>query len=388
MSVAEFDAILALANPIAIRNKLAECDDDFKQAYHKYNRNLRYHRCKLNRIAKEPETVAKTPIDFTTNMNTGAVRKNAPARVKKALLKIGLIDCIEPLTEGTIKNRLSVVSLIYQYKYNKPIPSNHHIIRYINNEKYNTTQIYKDFSFIIDDVVSVAQHLNTSTKVLYSVFCNFNIGQLSKIRLALYPYFLKVKTDYQAKRGAKATTKCLSVDISFERPDIVENAQKIDNIHLKLMYYIVMLLPPPRIGQLAELRLAKNEADIMNKSFNWFWNDTLYWNKTKTNTAYKYPDNTNPDLPDDDDMPVEITELIAQLPEDTDYLMGAYANANISHTFVRVLYNIYKKKITCNDIRHIFCSKSILGKNLQRITKDALNVNHKLNEHLCYIVED
>lgn len=288
----------------------------------------------------------------------------------------GTKDCSK-----TIANKISVVNCVYSHKYNKPLSATHNIIKYINGEKYNATLIYKDFSFIIPEIKEIAILIKSNIKTLYSVFAQFKKGKLVEVRETIFPYFATVNAFYKNTRHINVNNKLFNIidEISFEPVDVLTNAQKIDNIHLKLMYLIQFLLPTRRIGELAYMRLAKTEDDIKNVDFNWFYNGKFYNHHNKNKRTYI-----------NNEIPTEIIELINQLPPDTDYIMGRYANDEINNTFSRVLYNIYSKNLTNNDIRHLYATytmKDVSNKNASEwLNLQAYLMNHSFAEHFEYLI--
>lgn len=187
---------------------------------------------------------------------------------------------------------------------------------------------------------------------------------------------------YEKHRDENVNAKLADVDISFKKKDILENAEKIDDVYLKLMYLIMFLLPTRRIGELTNMRIAKIDSDVSNnittiilslKNYNWYWRGSFYNNNTKTKTSYINKDIDN-----------EIIELINKLPDDTDFI---FKYENINAVFSNLTNSIYNITLTANDVRHLYATYSVSSGNGKKIMNDAKLMNHSVEEHCLYCIE-
>jgi hypothetical protein len=242
------------------------------------------------------------------------------------------------ITEGTLKNYISIVRTIYKDHYNKDIDNNDDILKLLRNEKSNYKKIKETFAFISNDVKGFASKYFNRLNVIHSVFAR--VYGMSKLVNQLYPYLLQSTKNYDENRSKIANVD--DVNISFDKKTILDNMAKMDDRIDMLIYGLYFLIPTRRIGEYLNTLIAKTEADIKDLKHNWYYNGKIYINTSKTKASVVI------DLP-------EVIDL--NIDKNDEYMLGKlYTNYTITSKLGNITKKIYGKQFKPNEIRHLYAT--------------------------------
>ena len=171
------------------------------------------------------------------------------------------------ITEGTLKNYVSVIKTIYKDHYNKDIDTNDDVLKLLRWEKYNYKNIKETFKFISDDVKGFATKYFNRLNVIYGVISR--IYGMSKLVNQLYPYLLQSVKNYDENRSKVANID--DVNISFNKKDVIDNLNKLDDRTDMIIYGLYFLIPTRRIGEFINTLIAKTKADLNVLTLNWYY---------------------------------------------------------------------------------------------------------------------
>jgi len=242
------------------------------------------------------------------------------------------------ITEGTLKNYVSVIKTIYKDHYNKDIDTNDDVLKLLRWEKYNYKNIKETFKFISDDVKGFATKYFNRLNVIHSVFAR--VYGMSKLVNQLYPYLLQSVKNYDENRSKIANID--EVNISFDKNTILDNMNKLDDRIDMLIYGLYFLIPTRRIGEYIKTKIAKTEADINDLKFNWYYQGKIYINTSKTKASVII------DLP-------EVIDL--NIDDNDEYMLGKlYTSFTITSKLGNITKKIYGKSFKPNQVRHLYAS--------------------------------
>lgn len=299
----------------AIRNK--EYRDKFKDTI---NTKRRQQRNGLNAVENipipTPEIVELKPL----KKRTKPLNKNTD------------------ITEGTLKNYVSVMKTIYKDHYNKDIDENNDVLKLLRWEKYNYKNIKETFKFISDDVKGFATKYFNRLNVIHSVFAR--VYGMSKLVNQLYPYLLQSTKNYDENRSKIANID--EVNISFDKKTILDNMNKLDDRIDMLIYGLYFLIPTRRIGEYIKTKIAKTEVDINDRKYNWYYQGKIYINTSKTKSSVII------DLPEVIDLNIDTND---------EYMLGKlYTSYTITAKLGSITKKLYNKQFKPNQVRHLYAS--------------------------------
>ena len=186
--------------------------------------------------------------------------------------------------------------------------------------------------------------------------------------------------NYVENRSNVVVNKEMTSKISFDTKDVIENANKIDDVYDKLMYMLLFLMPTRRLYDYRITRIATKKGDIDDEKYNWYYQGKFYINNTKNKKMMIL------------DVPSEIIAIINQLPYDTDYIFGKLYNApTLSRRFAKITNDIYGDPFNAVDIRKLYATYNLKTAGDTGDTKtmrdNARKMGHSLDEHLNYAVK-
>ena len=331
----------------AIRNKAYR--DASKNTDNNINERRKIQRKSLNAIESIP-----IPIPEITNL---------PALKKR----IKPLNKNKEITEGTLKNYISVMKTIYKDHYNTDIDENDDILKMLRWEKYNYKNIKQTFQFISDDIKGFVSKYFKRLNLVHSVFSR--VYGMSSLVNKLYPYLLQSNKNYDENRSK--ITNIDDTNISFDKNEILNNMNKLDDRIDMLIYGLYFLIPTRRIGEYLNTKIAKTEADINDLIYNWYYQGKLYINTSKTKAS----------------VILELPEVIdLNIDTNDEYLLGKkYNHGTITTKLKSITKKIYNKEYTPNQVRHLYASY-INNKGASLVERKATtDGTHSVMQQLKYV---
>lgn len=377
-----FNQIHSLTNPSLIANKLKEYPREFADKYRKYFHKLRVakhrelnkdkinearreNRKILNKTIEKPIQHIDKPIDIEA-VDT-SIKRNYKASTK-----------ITKLNENTADNYIKTIRALYpKYHNDKPLADDAEILKLLNGVKYNSTKLYKQNKYIIDNIKDIATNHSSYLTKLYSIFSRLNGKNLKQLREAIYPYMTEYNKNYVENRSNVVVNKEMTTKISFDTKDVIENANKIDEVYDKLMYMLLFLMPTRRLYDYRITRIATKKGDIDDEKYNWYYQGKFYINNTKNKKMMIL------------DVPSEIIAIINQLPYDTDYIFGKLYNApTLSRRFSKITNDIYGDPFNAVDIRKLYATYNLKTAgdtgDMKKYNETAKQMGHSTSENANY----
>jgi hypothetical protein len=381
MNKETYDAISQLGTPSLIAEKLKEYDAEFREAYRKFGNALR------NKAYRDKN---KDEINKARNIKRNALK---PITNNKAEITTEFINDIDTnvkpdyninipiklLTPSTIRTYKNTIKNIYKKYNNKDLNDDNDILKFLdgkNKKQYSITKIKKDFKFIIQYSKDIAEKHFSSINILYSVFSRLEYG-MKDIKNSLYPYVIAKNKYYQDNRHKIICNQDAIDNISFETDDVLKNIDKIDNPYDKLLFALLFLIPTRRIHDYRYTKIAYKKKQLDIKEFNWYYQGKIYINNTKNKKSIVL------------DLPIPITDLINNLPDDTEYLLGKfYSESTLSNKFLGITKIATGFGFTATDIRKLYSTYNLKkGGNYCDLVANAEKQGHSLIENLKYAIK-
>lgn len=377
-----FNQIHSLANPSLISNKLKEYPREFVDNYRKYFHKLRVAKSRelnkdkinqarretrrlLNKTIEKPIQHIEKPIDIDA-VDT-SIKRDYKASTK-----------ITKLNENTIDNYIKSIRAIYpKYHNDKPLNDDAEILKLLNGVKYNSTKLYNQNKYIIDNIKDIATNYSSYLPKLYSIFSRLNGKNLKQFRESLYPYMTAYNANYAENRSNVVVNKEMTSKISFDTKDVIENANKIDDVYDKLMYMLLFLIPTRRLYDYRIMRIATKKGDTDDMAFNWYYQGKFYINNTKNKKMMIL------------DVPREIIDVINQLPPDTDYIFGKFYNApTLSRKFAKITNDLYGDPFNAVSVRKLYATYNLKTAgdtgDMKKYNETAKKMGHSTAENANY----
>ena len=377
-----FNQIHSLTNPSLISNKLKEYPREFVDNYRKYFHKLRVAKSRelnkdkinqarretrrlLNKTIEKPIQHIEKPIDIDA-VDT-SIKRDYKASTK-----------ITKLNENTIDNYIKSIRAIYhKYHNDKPLNDDAEILKLLNGVKYNSTKLYKQNKYIIDNIKDIATNYSSYLPKLYSIFSRLNGKNLKQFRESLYPYMTAYNANYAENRSNVVVNKEMTSKISFDTKDVIENANKINDVYDKLMYMLLFLMPTRRLYDYRITRIATKKGDVEDMKYNWYYQGKFYINNTKNKKMMIL------------DVPREIIDVINQLPPDTDYIFGKLYNApTLSRKFAKITNDIYGDPFNAVSVRKLYATYNLKTAgdtgDMKKYNETAKQMGHSTSENANY----
>jgi len=377
-----FNQIHSISNPSLISKKLKEYPHEFVDNYRKYFHKLRVaksrelNKDKINKARREMrklknETIVKPiqhidkPIDIEA-VDTDIKREyKAGAKITK-------------LNDNTIDNYIKSIKAIYpKYNNDKPLNDDAEILKMLNGVKYNSTKLYKQNKYIIDNIKDIATNYPSYLPKLYSIYSRLNGKNLKQLREAIYPYMTAYNANYTENRSNVVVNKEMTSKISFDTANVIENANKIDDVYDKLIYMLLFLMPTRRLYDYRIMRIATKKGDTDDMVFNWYYLGKMYINNTKNKKVMVL------------DIPNEIINVINKLPLNTDYIFGKFYNApTLSRKFAKITNDLYGDPFNAVDIRKLYATYNLKTAgdtgDMKKYNETAKKMGHSTSENANY----
>jgi hypothetical protein len=390
---AEFARIKGLGNTRLVAKELKAKSFEFRDAYNKKGKKMRndkYHahaKDKNNENRREKRKADK---------EAGLLEVEKPITHIATPLNVEEIDTtikreyaenkkVKDLTENTIKGYGNTIKALYNKYHDKPIADDAEILKYLRGEKHDARKMYKQNEYIIKNIKDIAENHTSSLSQIYSLFSRFNTKKLKEFREAIYPYKTAYNKHYQEHRNDFEINEEEVAKISFVKEDVLANAEKIEDINLKVLYMLVFMLPVRRLSDYRLTLIAEDEEDTKNEKSNWYYNNKIYINTTKDKKKIIL------------DIPNEITSIINEIiipareaGGDFMFLIGNYSQPYLSEIFSKLMVQIYDSHFTATNIRKIYASHNLktAGEtgDVKQMLKNQREMGHALREHLQYVI--
>ena len=366
MDKEEYNRIASLATSYLIAQELKKLTDDQRKAYKNIGNAIR------NKAYREANKDSINPRRKQQRNSTKAV-ENIPIPTPEITNLPVLKKRIKPLnknkeiSEGTLKNYVSVIKTIYKDHYNADIDENNDILKMLRWEKYNYKNIKQTFQFITEDIKGFVSKYFKRLNLVHSVFSR--VYGMSALVNKLYPYLLQYNKNYDENRSKIANVD--DVSLSFNKNEILENMNKLDDRIDMLIYGLYFLIPTRRIGEYINTKIARTEADINDLKYNWYYQGSIYINASKTKASVII------NLP-------EVIDL--NISTNDEYMLGKkYTNNTITTKLGNITNKIYGKKYKPNEIRHLYASY-INNKGASLVERQAsTNGTHSITQQIKYV---
>ena len=377
-----FNQIHSISNPSLISKKLKEYPHEFVDNYRKYFHKLRVaksrelNKDKINKARREMrklknETIIKPIQHIDKSIDIEAVDTDIK-REYKAGAKI------TKLNDNTIDNYIKSIKAIYpKYNNDKPLNDDAEILKMLNGVKYNSTKLYKQNKYIIDNIKDIATNYPSYLPKLYSIYSRLNGKNLKQLREAIYPYMTAYNANYTENRSNVVVNKEMTSKISFDTANVIENANKIDDVYDKLIYMLLFLMPTRRLYDYRIMRIATKKGDTDDMVFNWYYQGKMYINNTKNKKVMVL------------DIPNEIINVINKLPLNTDYIFGKFYNApTLSRKFAKITNDLYGDPFNAVDIRKLYATYNLKTAgdtgDMKKYNETAKMMGHSTSENANY----
>ena len=394
---AEFARIAELNNPPLVSQELHKKSDAFKTAYHALRRKMRNDKYRANNKEKINENrrdkykakreaeitpiIATIPKVELTDVNLEIKREKPAVRRKN-----------DELSDNTKIAYIRVVKKLYKHYKKEDLPENDHLLKYLNGVDYNTTYIWKNHSYIIENAEDIFEKYQSEIPHLYSVFSKFKGKKLPLIAEKLYPLMTAVNKNYADNRGKDVYVNEDAVKkVSFDRADVLENLEKLTDPTDRILYALTFLLPTRRLSDFRKMMWSawcdSKDCDVVNL-MNYNWIDSDYNVMTINTTKNKKP----VIIEIDDDLRKELRKCLfsnvcSNKTSHIQYVLGKpYTAQDLSKKYERIMNHLYGFNFGAQDIRRIYCTKSVVLNisNHQELYNDAVAVGHSLAEHIAY----
>jgi hypothetical protein len=337
MDKEEYNRISSLENSYLKAKELQKLTTEQRKAYTRIGnaiRNKAYrdnNKDDVNQRRKEQRNGTKAVANIPIPTPEIVVLKPIKKRVKP-------LNKNTDITEGTLKNYISIVRTIYKDHYNKDIDDNDDLLKLLRNEKSNYKKIKETFAFISNDVKAFATKYFKRMSVVYALFAR--VYGMTKLLNQLYPYLQQSTKNYDENRSKIANVD--DVNISFDKKVVIDNMAKLDERTDMLIYSLLFLIPTRRIGEYINTLIAKSDNDIKNLKHNWYYKNKLYINNTKTKASLVI------DLP-------EVIDI--NIDKNDEFLLGKkYTHNTIVSKLGSITNKIYGKQYKPNELRHLYSS--------------------------------
>ena len=378
----EYNRIASMTNSREIAKELQSKSAEWKEQYYKLKRKARNdaynakakdtNNAKRRELRKlKNETIVKPIQHIDKPIDIDAVDTDI-----KREYKVG--TKINKLNENTIENYIKSIRAIYpKYNNDKPLNEDAEVLKMLRWEKYNSTKLFKQNKYIIDNVEDIAKNYASYLPKLYSIYSRLTGKNLKQIREALYPYMTAYNENYRENRSNVIVNKEATSKISFDTNNVVSNANKITDPYDKLMYMLLFLLPTRRLYDYRIMRIASKKGDTDDEKFNWYYQGQFYINNTKNKNAIIL------------DVPKQIIDVINSLPNDTDYIFGKLYNApTLSRRFAKITSDIYNEPFNAVDIRKLYATYNMktAGEtgDMKKYNETARQMGHSTAENANY----
>lgn len=268
--------------------------------------------------------------------------------------------------EQTKRNYIAYMMKFHRRYKGEELEEEDDIIRKIEGKEYSAMKVSRRFKEIIEDKMVEIKGNPLDVKNIYSIFRG--IRGFSDILKELYPYLKDYAEQYDEKRSEIVV---LSEDIIFEREEIRDNLNKLEDKIDKKIYGYMMIMN----GRDHDLRYTKIGVN-KDEEYNYIYEGKYYINNTKNKKKQV----------------LEIAEDFKELyeGEEEGYLLGSLMPAStLTHRIQRITEKIYGKVYTASNIRHLYATYiNNKGSSYNERKETAKKAGHSIEQQIKYVYRE
>lgn len=233
-----------------------------------------------------------------------------------------------PLKDSTVNTYVSKLRAFHKRMTGLPLSQN--TIDAIEGNEYDKKAIKDEFKYLYDRIEYIKENELNAIPNLCKIFTKF-VGFVKLIKI-LTPIKWKIENALEVRRN-ETTIKEEDL-ISFDKQDLLQNANKLTDTYDKIMYLLMTLLPTRRLSDYRNMTYGESEG-------NYYDDDNMYIRdiatKNKKSIVIKIPN-----------------EIIDILPH-TGFILGnEYSQPLLSRKFAMLMEQIYGKKFGASDLRRMY----------------------------------
>ena len=233
-----------------------------------------------------------------------------------------------PLKDSTVNTYVSKLRAFHKRMTGLPLSQN--IIDAIEGNEYDKKAIKDEFKYLYNKIEYIKEKELNAIPTLCKIFTKI-VGFVKLIKI-LTPIKWKIETALELRRNESVIKE--EDLISFDKQDLLQNANKLTDTYEKIMYLLMTLLPTRRLSDYRNMTYGESNG-------NYFDDDNMYIRdiatKNKKSIVIKIP-----------------TEIVDILPH-TGYILGnEYSQPLLSRKFAMLMEEIYGKKFGASDLRRMY----------------------------------
>ena len=278
------------------------------------------------------------------------------------------------LNDNTKKQYLSIIKKLY-YEYNNHIlPSDieEQYVLNFDNKPYDYKILINSLSFLKNNLLQIIKNNYSNINNIYAVITR--IKYYSSMVKMLFPYIEEKQIKYNEKRDNKKIEGIIKTKVeilSFDKIDILNNLNKLNDNIDKLIYGLFTLFPCRRPNDYRIMLFSDILPSKNNIENNFYFNHKFYFNHTKNKQKQIF------------DVPEELDNLII-LNKNNKYLLGKlFPSSSLSKKIMDVFFKVYGFKFSAVEIRRFYATSL---NNLSDIERKKISnmMNHRLEENKKY----
>jgi len=234
-----------------------------------------------------------------------------------------------PLKDNTINTYISKLRAFHRRMTNQDLSDD--IINAINGAEYDKTVIQTEFNYLYEKMPYIIENELKAVPNLCKIFTK--ITGFVKLIKSLTP----IKRSIEIAEGVKRNNSTIKEEdmISFDKQDILKNANEfLTDDYEKIVYLLMTLIPTRRLDDYRTMTYGENKGNYFDDEFMYIKDTNT---KNKKSITIKIP-----------------TEIIDILPH-TGFILGyEYTQPALTVKFSSIMNKIYKKKIGATDLRRMY----------------------------------
>lgn len=260
-----------------------------------------------------------------------------------------------PLKDSTVNTYVSKLRAFHKRMTGLPISQN--VIDAIEGNEYDKKAIKDEFKYLYDRIEYIKENELNAIPNLCKLFTKI-VGFVKLIKI-LTPIKWKIENALEVRRN-ETTIKEEDL-ISFDKQDLLQNANKLTDTYEKIMYLLMTLLPTRRLSDYRNMTYGESEG-------NYYDDDNMYirdgFTKNKKSIVIKIPN-----------------EIVDILPH-TGFILGKeYSQPILSRKFATLMEKIYGKQFGASDLRRMYLT------HINKLTPSYLE-RKEVAEQLGHSVEE
>jgi len=277
----------------------------------------------------------------------------------------------EGIGEQTKRNYVAYIKKFHRRYKGEELEDEDDIIKKIEGKEYSAMKVSRRFKDIIEDKMVEIKGNPLDVKNIYSIFRG--IRGFSDILKELYPYLKDYAEQYEYKRSNVIAEED-NLRISFEREEINENLNKLDDKIDKIIYGYIMIMNG-RVHDLRYTKISKNKEEIKDKEYNYIYEGKYYINNTKNEAQIL-------------DIEEDFKELYEG--EEEGFILGGLMPAStLTHRIQRITEKIYGKVYTASNIRHLFATYiNNKGAGYRERKETSSKAGHSIEQQIKYVYKN